>query len=59
MPEMDFKQPALLDKSGFTYSAYRSLIKTKERIQKFKDAGDSRYIYRNQLDKACFQQDMA
>ena len=41
MPEMDFKQPALLDKSGFTYSACRSLIKTKERIQKFKDAGDS------------------
>ena len=59
MPEMDFKQPALIDKSGFTYSACRSLIKTKERIQIFKDAGDSRYIYRNQLDKACFQQDMA
>ena len=31
----------------------------KERIQKFKGAGDSRYIYQNKLDKACFQNDMA
>ena len=30
-----------------------------ERIQKFKQTGDSRYIYRNELDKACFQHDMA
>ena len=33
--------------------------KTKERIQKFKETGDSRYIYCNELDKACFQHDMA
>ena len=31
----------------------------KERIQKFKEAGDSRYIYQNKLDKACFQHGMA
>ena len=31
----------------------------KERIQKFKQTGDSRYIYRNELDKACFQHDIA
>ena len=31
----------------------------KERIQKFKETGDSRYIYRNELDKACFQRNMA
>ena len=31
----------------------------KKRIQKFKETGDSRYIYRNELDKACFQRDMA
>ena len=35
------------------------LQKNKERIQKFKETGDSRYIYRNKLDKACFQHDMA
>ena len=35
------------------------LQKNKERIQKFKQTGDSRYIYRNELDKACFQHDMA
>ena len=33
--------------------------KNKETIQKFKETGDSRYIYRNELDKACFQHDMA
>ena len=30
------------------------LQKNKERIQKFKETGDSRYIYQNELDKACF-----
>ena len=35
------------------------LKKNKERIQKFKETGDSRYIYQNELDKACFQHDMA
>ena len=25
----------------------------------FKETADSRYIYRNELDKACFQHDMA
>ena len=53
MPEMHLKQP------GFTYSACGPFTKNKERIQKFKETGDSRYIYRNELDKACFQHDMA
>ena len=52
MPEMHLRQP------GFTYSAFCSFTKNKERIQKFKQTGDSRYIYRNELDKACFQHDM-
>ena len=53
MPEMDFRQP------GFAYSACGPFTKNKERTQKFKQAGDSKYIYRNELDKACFQHDMA
>ena len=52
MPEMHLKQP------GFTYSACGSFNKRKERIQKFQETGDSRYIYKNDLDKACFQHDM-
>ena len=28
-------------------------------MQKFRDTVDSQYIYQNQLDKACFQNDMA
>ena len=43
-----------------TYSACGPFTKIyKERIQKFKETGDSRYIYGNELDKACFQHDMA
>ena len=53
MPEMHLRQP------GFTYSACGPFTKNKERIQKFKETGDSRYIYQNELDKAFFQHDMA
>ena len=41
------------------YSACGPFMKNNERIQKFKEAGDSQYIYQNVLDKACFQHDMA
>ena len=57
--QMHLKQPALLHKSGFTYSACGPLTENKERIQKLKETGDTNYIYRNELDKACFQHDMA
>ena len=53
MPEMHLRQ------SEFTYSACGTFTKNKEKIQKFKETGDSRYIYQNELDKACFQHDMA
>ena len=53
MPEMHLRQP------GFTYSACGPFTKNKERIQKFKETGDTSYIYKNELDKACFQHDMA
>ena len=43
----------------FTYSASGPFIKHKERIKKFNQTGDMRYIYRNNLDKACFQHDSA
>ena len=43
----------------FTNSACEPFTKNKERVQKFKERGDSRYIYQNKLDKACFQNDMA
>ena len=53
IPGIYLKQPR------FTYSACGPFTKNKERIEKFKVTGDSRYIYRNELDKACFQHDMA
>ena len=45
MPEMHLRQDTMLDKSGFTYSPCGPSTKNKERIQKFKETGDSRYIY--------------
>ena len=59
MPEMHLKQYTSLDKSGFTYSACGTFTKNKERIQKFKETGNTNYIYKNELDKACFQHDTA
>ena len=53
MPEMHLRQP------GFTYSACGTFTRNKQRIQKFMQAGDTNYIYRNELDNACFQHDMA
>ena len=53
MPEIHLKQ------LGFTYSASGSFTKNKERIQKFKEKVYTNYIYKSELDKACFQHDMA
>ena len=53
MPEMHLRQPR------FVYSACGPFTRHKERIKKFKQIGDMRYIYRNDLDKACFQHDSA
>ena len=47
MPEVHLRQLAALDKAGFTYSTCEPCTKNKERIQKFKEKGDSRYIYQN------------
>ena len=53
MPEMHLRQPR------FTYSACGPITKNKQRIQKSMQTGDTNYIYKNELDKACFQHDMA
>ena len=53
MPEMHLRQPR------FVYSACGPFTRHKERIKEFKHTGDTRYIYRNELDKACFQHDSA
>ena len=53
MPEMHLRQPQ------FVYSACGPFTRHKERIKEFKRTGDMRYIYRNELDKACFQHDYA
>ena len=44
---------------GFTYSVCGPFTKIKERIEKFMQTGNTNFIYKNKLDKACFQHDMA
>ena len=53
MPEIHLKKP------GFTYSACGPFIKNKERIEKFMQTGNTNFILKNELDKACFQHDIA
>ena len=53
MPNLHLKQP------GFTYSACGPFTRNKERIEKFMQTGNTDFIYRNELHKACFQHDMA
>ena len=53
MSEMRLRQPS------FTYSACGPFTKNKERIKKFMQSGNTDFIYKNELDKACFQHDIA
>ena len=53
MHEMHLRQPQ------FTYSACGPFTKHKQRIQKCKETGDTNYIYKNELYKACFAHDAA
>ena len=43
----------------FTHSVGGLFTKKKERIQKFKETRDTRNIYQKELNKSCFQHDMA
>ena len=53
MSEIHLKQP------GFTYSACGPFTKNKERIETFMQTRNTNFIYKNKLDKVCFQHDMA
>ena len=53
MPEIHLRQPQ------FTYSACGPFTKREQRIQDFRETGDTNYIYKNELDKACFVHDAA
>ena len=53
MPDMHLRQPK------FVYSACGPFTRHKERIKEFKRTGDTRLLYRNELDKACLKHDAA
>ena len=53
MLEMHLRQPQ------FTYSACGPFTKHKQRIKKFKETGDTNYIYKNEIDKPCIAHDAA
>ena len=52
MPKMHLEQ------LNFTNSACGPFTKKKERIEKFMQTGNTNFIYKNELDKACFQHDI-
>ena len=49
-----FMTDLYLKKPGFTYSACGTFIRYRKRIQKFRETGNLKHFYRNELDKACF-----
>ena len=53
MPEMHLKQPR------FTYSVCGPFSKSKKRIEKFMQTENTDFLYKNDLDKACFQHNIA
>ena len=53
MPEIYLRQPQ------FTYSTCGPFTKHEQRIQKVRKTGDTNYIYKNELHKACFVHDAA
>ena len=53
MPEMHLRDPIV-----GTYSACGPFSKNKQRVKKYMQTGDSKYIYKTEFDKACFQHDM-
>ena len=53
MLEMHLKQP------GFAYTSCRPFAKNKERIEKIRQTGNTNFIDKNELEKACFEHDMA
>ena len=55
MSDMHLRQPFAICKPGFTYITSGPFTKIKERMQEFKETGNSRYIYQNELIKSCFQ----
>ena len=48
VPVLHLRQP------GFIYSACGTFTKHRERIQIFRAAGALKHLYRNELDKGCF-----
>ena len=53
IPQIHLKQ------HKFTYSACGQFTRNKERVENFMQTKNKDLIYRNGLDKACFQHDLA
>ena len=53
MSEMHLKQ------TEFTYSTCEPFTKHRERIQKFRETGNLKHLYRNELDEVSFAHDVA
>ena len=54
-----FQLNLLPKKPGFTYSVCGPFTKHRERIQKFRETGNSKHLYRNELDQASNSRDIS
>ena len=45
--------------TGFIYSVSRPFTKHRDKIQEFRETGNLKYLYRYELNKACFVHDAA
>ena len=57
--ETNLRLKCILKKQNLLIVLVVHLQKNKERIKKFMQTGNASYIYKNDLDKVCFQHDMA
>ena len=54
----EFMSGIHLKHSRFTYNACGPFTKNKERIETFMKTGNTQFIYKDNLDEACFQHEM-
>ena len=56
---IDWRQIYAIITASITYSACWPFTKHRKRIQKFKETGHLKYLYKNESDKPCFAHDAA
>ena len=59
LPGNNFMSKLHLKYPRFTYSVCRTFTKRPQRIRIFRETGNSKHLYRNAFDRACFAHETA